>query len=179
MKYRVTVFAVLACALGGHARAQTQEKKMIDRMLKPDTELMNPMQKKSFEKTGPFKLRQADDAKDTFAGVRNAYVREYAAGRSFLGIKNPWFGKKVFDTAPASLWSKSALSTDGKRVPVRKAEMVGYRDATKSANFGSPDVPTRTYVPQPAASGAVRQMNERIAKKLTIDDVRELLNKPR
>ena len=176
MRWLVTALAVPAFALVCHA--QTQEKKMIDRMLKPDTELANPMQKKSFEKSGSFKLRQASDSKDSFYGVKNAYIKDYATGRSFLGVKNPWFGAKVYNTESASRWSKSALLADGKNVPIRKAEAVGYYDATKPANFGSPDVPTRTYVPQPAAPGAVQQMNERARKKLTIDDVRELLNKP-
>jgi len=40
-------------------------------------------------------------------------------------------------------------------------------------------VPVRQYIPQPSAQGAVNKITDKINNKMTIDEVRELLNKPR
>jgi len=165
----------VASALG-----QEQEKKLMDRIKKPDMNLSSTMQGKAFGgKSGSLGLRQAGESKDSYAGVRDAYIKDFPFTRSFLGIKNPWFGGKVYDAKAADTFSKSIIVNADREVPVRKAEAVGYWDATKAANFGSPVVPVRQYIPQPAAQGAVNQITDKINDKMTIDEVRELLNKPR
>ncbi|MEI6278522.1 MAG: hypothetical protein WCQ16_03935 [Verrucomicrobiae bacterium] len=178
MRFLVTCLTALAFAASVHA--QTQERKLLDRVLKPDMGQGNSMQGKTFGKTGSVVLRQASESKDGFPGVRDAYIKDYPFQRSFWGIKNPWFGNKVYDTQAASMWSKSVIANADRAVPVKKAEAVGYYDATKQANFGSPVVPLRPFIPQPGAPGAVgRLTTEKINDKMTIDEVRELLNKPR
>jgi len=161
------------------ASAQDQERKLVDRVMKPDMELSNPLQTKSFGQTSSVALRQAGESRDSYAGVRDAYIKDFAYTRSFLGIKNPWFGGKVYDTKGASLLTKSALVNADREVPVKKAEAAEYYDATKAANFGSPVVPVRPFIPQAAAQGAVSGISDKINDKMTIDEVRELLNKPR
>ena len=61
----------------------------------------------------------------------------------------------------------------------KTTDVAAYYAATKNAAFGSPVVPVSTYVPAPAAEGAVSRITDKITKKMTIDDIRELLNKPR
>lgn len=151
----------------------------MDRVLKPDMEQGNPLQTKSFAEGSSVALRQASESKDSYAGVRDATLKDFAYTRSFFGIKNPWFGGKVYDTKNASLLTKSALLNADREVPVKKAEAAGYYDATKAAYFGSPVVPVREFIPSPAAQGAVSGITEKITDKMTIDEVRELLNKPR
>ncbi|MEI6034955.1 MAG: hypothetical protein WCS65_11835 [Verrucomicrobiae bacterium] len=151
----------------------------MDRILKPDMQKTNPLQGKTFGKTSSVMLRAAGETKGGFSGVRDASIRAYPFSRSFLGIQNPWFGGKVYDVRAASTSSKSALMNAGRAVPVKKAEAAGYSDAAKGANLGSSEVPVRTFIPQAGAQGAVSQMTEKINGKMTIDEVRELLNKPR
>lgn len=159
------------------AHCQTQERKLIDRILKPDMTLGSSFQDQAYEGAGVLSLRSLPDAKAKFRGTRSADVGGFPLTRSFLGIKNPWFGGKVYDTKKAAFWARSLLDPD-KKVPVKRAEAVEFYDAGKQANFGSPVVPTRKYVPQGAAPGAVGQITEKIKKEMTIDEVRELLNKP-
>jgi hypothetical protein len=167
------VLAFSACV-----HAQTQERKLMDRMLKPDLQQGNPLQRREFGKTDAVGLRNASESKGGFAGVRDAYIKDYPFKRSFLGIKNPWFGGKVYDTQAASTWSKSAIANADQKVPVKKAQAVGFYDATKQANFGAPVVPVHPFTPQAGAQGAVSRMPGKINNKMTIDEVRELLNKP-
>ena len=159
------------------AFAQTQERKLVDRIMKPEMQMGNPLQKKSFEQAGAFDVRQAGEAGSQF-GAKNAYVKDYAFTRSFFGIKNPWFGNKVYSANSADLWSKSLIPNMSREVPVKKAEAVNYWDAAKKANFGSPVVPVNPFIPPPAAQGAVSGIKDKINNKMTIDEVRELLNKP-
>ena len=174
--FRVALLLVATAATGA---AQVQERKLMDRVLKPDMELGNPLQAKSFSEGSSVALRKASESRDSYAGVRDAYIKDFAYTRSFLGIKNPWFGGKVYDTAAASLLTKSALVNADREVPVKKEEAAGYYDATKSVNYGSPVVPVREFIPSPAAQGSVSGISDKINDKMTIDEVRELLNKPR
>ncbi len=176
VRWSITCLSVLVFAASGHA--QTQERKLMDRVLKPNMEQASTLQKKTFGKTSSVMLRPASESKDGFTGVRDAYIKDYPFQHSFLGIKNPWLGGKVYETQAASTWSKSAIANADRAVPVKKAEAVGYYDATKQAAFGSPVVPVRAFIPQAGTPGAVSQMSEKINKKMTIDEVRELLNKP-
>ncbi len=169
---------VLLLASSGLGYSQTQERKLMDRMLKPDMELQNPLQTKSFGKASSVTLRKASESVDSYAGVRDAYIKEFPYTRSFLGIKNPWFGGKVYDSKGASLLTKSAIVNADREVPVKKAEAANYSDATKGAYFGSPVVPVQPFIPQPAAQGSVSGISGKINEKMTIDEVRELLNKP-
>jgi len=170
-------FLLLAFAASG--RAQTQERKLVDRVMKPDMELGNPLQNKSYAGGTSLGDKTASSSDNSYWGVKEARIKEYPLTRSFLGIKNPWFGSKVMETKNAGLFSKYAIKNADREVTVKKAEAVGYYDATKSAYFGSPVVPTPVFIPRADSQGAVSQITEKINNKMTIDEVRELLNKPR
>ncbi|MFZ4775616.1 MAG: hypothetical protein ACOYM3_09650 [Terrimicrobiaceae bacterium] len=177
MKPIFILFLLIAFAAAG--RAQTQERKLVDRVMKPDMSLGNPLQNKSYSGGTSLGEKTATTADSSYWGVKDARIKEYPLTRSFMGIKNPWFGNKVMDTKSADLWSKYAIKNADREVSVKKAEAVGYYDATKSAYFGSPVVPTRVFIPRADSQGAVSQITEKINNKMTIDEVRELLNKPR
>lgn len=158
--------------------SQTQEVKLVDRIMKPNMEMGNPMQGKSFSETSAVKLRNSPAASQGFYDIKDAMTKDFPFTRSFLGLKNPWFGGKVYTTKETALLSK---------YDVKKAvggfdkatDVSAYYAAKKDANFGSPVVPLTTFVPNPGAPGAVSRISDKINQKMTIDEVRELLNKPR
>ena len=80
------------------AVAQQQEQRMIDRLLNPDPSKVNSMGSKSFD-TRPYEGAKYDGVRD-YAGVKSAQTKEFST-REFLGIRNPWLGKKVFATEAA------------------------------------------------------------------------------
>ena len=159
------------------AFAQTQEAKLLDRIQKPNMELGNPMQSKSFSGTSSVPIRASPQAQEGFYGVKDANTKAFPLTRSFLGLKNPWFGEKVYSTKETAAIS----SYDVKRAAAsdKTTEVDGYYKATQAASLGSPVVPLTTFVPEPAAGGAVSRISDKINQKMTIDEVRELLNKPR
>jgi len=153
--------------------SQTQEAKLYDRIMKPNMQLGNSLRNKSFSGTAVVPLRASPAAGQSFYGVKDATVKDFST-RSFLGLKNPWFGSKVFATKDAP-----AMSTyDVKQAGFNKAaDASGFYGATKGADFGSPVVPVTTFVAAPAAKGAVSRISDKINEKMTIDEVRDLLNR--
>ena len=147
----------------------------MDRIMKPNREMKNPLQNKVFAETGSVPLRSSPAAGQGFYGFKDATVKEFST-RSFLGLKNPWFGGKVFATKEAA----SMPFYDVKNAGFNKtANATAFYAGTKTASLGSPVVPVTTFVPAPAAQGAVSRISDKINDKMTIDEVRELLNKNR
>jgi hypothetical protein len=155
--------------------SQTQEAKLVDRIMRPDMGLGNPMRNKNFEGTAAVPLRASPAAGRAFSGVRDASVKDFST-RSFFGLKNPWFGGKVFAAKAAAQMSLYDVKQAGFN---KTAVAAGFYGATNAASFGSPVVPVPTYVPAPAAPGSVSRISDKINEKMTIDEVRDLLNKNR
>ena len=155
--------------------SQTQEVKLVDRIMNPNMALANPMRDKAFSGTSAVALRSSPATGQTFYGVKDATVKDFST-RSFLGLKNPWFGSRIFSTKAEAL----ASAYDVKKAAFNKSvETTGYYGATKDPNLGSPVVPLTTYVLAPAAQGTMSRISDKVTEKMTIDDVRELLNKNR
>ena len=172
----ILTFLLLAAA---SAIAQVQERKLLERINKPDLSLGNPFEKQAFKGASIMPMRTAPTTEKQFFGAKGANVKEFPLTHSFLGVKNPWLGHQVFDTKNASSWSKSVVMDADKKVPIRKAESIASSDAAKSAHLGSPVVPVRPFVPVPSSQGALSQITDKITNKMTIDEVRDILNKSR
>jgi len=172
--------AVLLLATAAVVCGQTQERKLMDRVTKPDLQQGNPLGDRKFQGGGSMKLDEASYAKSGYATSATPYTKEYALTRSFFGIKNPWFGNKVYDARKAGDWTTGSMYGADKKAPLDKtAQVSGFYDDNKSASLGNSVVPLRTAEIRPTSPGAMSQISESISKEMTIDQVRELLNKPR
>lgn len=171
--------AALLLAASACLHAQSQDRKLLDRIQKPDMTLASPMQGQSYEGSGTLEMRALRGADKTYAAGSSPYAKEFAITRSFFGIKNPWIGGKVFrDTGEAFDAGKTFRNNEV--VPVRKAEVVTYYDAGKPAAYVSREVvEVKPFEVRGKAQGAVDTITDKITKDMTIDQVRELLNKPR
>ncbi|MDX2079565.1 MAG: hypothetical protein SFU53_02155 [Terrimicrobiaceae bacterium] len=165
--------------LGASAFAQTQDRKLLDRMLKPDLQQGNPLGGKEFNPGGAMELRAAGDSRRAFETGANAGIREFPFTRSFLGVKNPWFGNKVYDARKAGEWADARAFGSDRTFEARDARVTTFADENKKANFGSPEVPVQPFLVRGGAQGALSEISEKVSKDMTIDEVRELLNKPR
>lgn len=159
--------------------AQEQERKLLDRIQRPNTELTNPMQGKSFLGGGGVEMKEAAVGRGAFAGVKSAPMKEFAGTRSFLGIKNPWFGNRVFETKSASLTGGGGLGKLDAAYPVRDALTREFPGSEKKVKLNSEGIPLRPFLVSGEAQASFEQLTEKVHKEMTIDDIRELLNKPR
>lgn len=97
------------------------------------------------------------------------------ATRSFFGIKNPWFGRKTLATDKASLWSKTDVANADKSFAVDSANTREFYQADKVAGERMQEVPTRSTKVEAKAQGMMDSISNQ--KNLTVEQVRELLNK--
>lgn len=167
-------FLAGACCL-----AQQEDKKLLERVLaKPDMSLMNPMNEKKFE-GGGFLLKKNTDGAPSFVYDQKLSIGKYRNVRSFLGLRNPWFGKRVYESSQASLWSKTLVANAETMVPVDSAKTEKFYQADKKAAKHEEPVKTSVYLGRGSAQGKLDQISDKIDKNMTIEEVRQLLNKNR
>lgn len=160
---------LLTVALVGSVNAQEQERKLLDRLLKPDMSLQNSVQEKQFVPRGTTATKEAR--------TKEFYVRERQPEKSFF---TRLFGTKSFNAKNSRYQDMQAsLAT---RTRFAKADIpyatAAYRDvsaaresekAVEASEFGG----TRPFLIQGKSQKALSQKDQ----PLTIDQVRELLNK--
>ena len=171
--FLVFMLAVTCCF------AQQADKKLLDRVTaKPDMSLLNPMNGKKFDEGGSSLGKKAAGS-SKFLYDQKLSTEKYRNVRSFLGLKNPWLGKTVHDSSQASLWSKTLVVNAGKKVPVEPAQTQKFYQADKRVARGEEPVKTSAYLGRGSVQGSLNQISDKIDKNMTIEQVRELLNKDR
>lgn len=166
---------LLTCVCG---LAQQQEKKLMDRLMgAPDMSQHNPMDGKAFNGGGTMDFSKKTAAQTTFVYNEKMKPQSYTT-RSFFGLKNPWFGKKI-ESADASLWSKTIVeNADRKYALDDKVKTTQFAKTDRTAYLGNSVVAQPQFVPKSGTQGAMDQINSQLQKKnMTIDQVRDLLNK--
>lgn len=150
--------------------AQEQEKKLLDRLLKPDTSLQNEAQGKQFTPAGATMTKTAR--------TKSFFVAERKAEKGFWNTRQ--VPQKEFGTESSRYANaKADLNTRGKLAKVDSPYPAnGYGDvhdavdAKKSA--ATSDYPgNRAFIPNGKSQKSLKTQD----RPLTIDQVRELLNK--
>lgn len=155
------------------AAAQQQDEAMIDRIMNVERDRANPLGEKAF-KGAPFAAKEFRGSR-SYADVKTARTKEFGT-RSFLGIRNPWFGKKTFETRAAQELTKYVLSD--KAYGTKSVEAKAARDARKRAGGLDAAVDTREFLARGKAQGSINNTHS-TGPALSIDEVRELLNRNR
>ena len=170
MLFRALVVAILfACP----AIAQQQEQGMMDRIMNPNRDRSNPMGEKAF-KSAEFSAREFQGGRE-YSGIKSARTKEFGT-RSFFGIRNPWFGKKVYETRAAQELTRYVLS--GKSFASKNVEGKSAWDADKRAARTDGAVDTRDFLARGKSQGTLNNTYSS-GPSLSLDDVRELLNRNR
>jgi hypothetical protein len=159
------VTAALCC---GHA--QDQEKKLADRLLKPDMTLQNDAQNKKFSgdgsvsinkraKIGTFYIHQKPHTKD-FGGTRDFSTAQFYS-QTYRG------GRTAYEVSSQQTFANSKASYASQTAHVRDAPQSGKKVASR-AYAGN-----RPFLDEGKSQKSLNRQNE----PLTIEQVRELLNK--
>lgn len=158
--------------------AQEQEKKLLDRIQRPDMQLASPLQAKAFSGVSGVGMKTSSFANKTHGTSQSGMIRDFPGTRSFLGIKNPWFGQRSYEAKSALLSSRLGLDIS-ETYALKSAATDSFSGLTKKANTTKQPVSTKPFLVQGEAQGSLQQISDKVKKQMTIDDVRELLNKPR
>lgn len=177
-------FVLLAMLFAPVAMAQQQEPKMIERILNLDPKKANTAFKGKTFDTPAFQAQNYQGAR-AYSGVKDARTKTFAT-REFLGVRNPWFGKKVFQTTAARELSKYVLAD--KSFTTRGIETREAPGADRTDALTGREVETRPYLGREAQlirrgnDGKDRDMYSSqypSGGTMSIDEVRQLLNRPR
>jgi hypothetical protein len=169
---RTIVVIATVCFGVSSASAQKQERPLIDRLLKPNTELVNPAQHQkfsdkhsaSFEKpaqTAAFYYSQKPVVK-TFPGERAFTARQFAARHFRAGDSAAYISTRSLPGRNDTMIVAPAASA-GARIAPESNEVMPVRE------FAA----TRPFLGKGKSQKALHAQD----KPLTIDQVRELLNK--
>ena len=165
----IVTWCALALGLAASAVAQEQERKLMDRILKPDMSLQNSVGEKQFVPRGTTNAKQAP--------TKEFYVRERRAEKSFftrLFRTKSFNGKNSqYQNMQASLATRTRIAKVD--VPYATAAYHGIEPARESDKTvaASEFSGTRPFLIQGKSQKALSQKDQ----PLTIDQVRELLNK--
>jgi hypothetical protein len=153
------------------AGAQTQEKKLVDRLLRPDTSMVNSAQEKTFAATGGVTFEKRVPS-------RRFYSREKTLTKPFSGertLTSQQIAARHFrlGDSPANLSTRTQI-------------------VQKDRTISAPPAPGIRVAPESTSTAAVREFSgnrpfpgrgksqralQAYNKPLTIEQVRELLNK--
>lgn len=159
----------LVFLLVAQARAQEQERKLLDRILKPDTTLQSAEQNKQFIASGEVVTKKAP--------TRWFLFKKRSAEKEYAGVKN--FQAKEFSTT-ASRYANQQADTSTRHKLSKVDEP--YRTTayvTRNAHDSSKVAETSDYsdVRPFLVKGKSQNSLNSHDRPMTIDEVRELLNK--
>lgn len=155
------------------AMGQQQDRTMIDRIMNLDRNRPNPMGGKEFESAG-FATREFQGG-GAYEAVKPARTKEFST-RSFLGIRNPWFGKKVYKTEAARELTRYVLSD--KAFASRTFEGGEAADAGRRNADDGRVADTRRFLGR-GKSQKIMDQTYPSGGALSIDEVRDILNRNR
>jgi len=159
------VLAALPCV-----RGQDQERKLIDRLLKPEMTLQNDAQHKKFVSDGASMNKRAT--------VGTFYVQKKSNQKNFSGtgqFSTQEFNSQSFHSKRGAFNVPSQQATGNSRSAYANQSARGVRDASQSGK----KVPVRAYAENRPFldEGKSQKSLNRQNEPLTIEQVRELLNK--
>ena len=162
---------ILLLAILCSASAQDQEKKLVDRLLKPDMTLQNDAQNKKFIGDGSASINKR-------ANVGTFYVRQKPRSKNFSGTRDfstTQFYSQTYRGGRTAYETSSQQKLANSKAPYATQTASGVRDAPQSGKkvASRAYAGNRPFLDQGKSQKSLNRQNE----PLTIEQVRELLNK--
>ena len=169
MRWCLLLFSLTA--LTSLARAQEQEGKMMERIMRPNMSLSNPAQNKKFLAVEGTSIDRKFETTSFYSGKETS-TKNFSGLRSFLS--------KVFGTGKYA-GAKAAANTKGDaEIPFARTEFTTKGSSLiRTSSAAGKSAAVRDYADSRPflAKGTRQQQLSKQDHPLTIDEVRELLNK--
>jgi len=155
--------------------AQVQERKLFDRIMRPDTTMESPEATKRFSGADSFASKSF--ATREHYSSRSFPMRSYSTAPNREGSRKPFFAKSTATLPDSSRHLRSAREAsrtmDTKTVPVEDA-----RESDRNAAVRENRDANREYRgPEAQKIEEQQQQDEKRRRKFSIDELRDLLNK--
>jgi hypothetical protein len=165
------LFSVLIFASA--AQAQEQEGKLVDRLLRPNMELSNPAQNKSFSAVEGTSINKKFNAKEFYSGPERP-LKSFWGAKSFLS-KTFGTGKYARAEAQANFKHNADVAYASTEFTTKQSSLI------RESSFARKKVKVHDYADNRPflAKGTRQKQLSQQDKPMSIDEVRELLNKSR
>lgn len=180
--FTLRILAITSLVMASLAVAGATEPKkgpsLIERLLNPDRGTKSPYEGKSFNPGGNFSGKPFTTHE--YEGTKNFESKLYSTGE-YQGSRQSWMGKLLFPEKklPENLQGVSRDSS--KEFASKDLAMKNYAEADKkSGDSGDSAYQDKKFSMKGKTQGAIDndpKLQEAIKKGLSIDDVRNLLNK--
>jgi hypothetical protein len=149
-----------------------------ERVKNPNMELRFPLQQTQFSAPSAPGLGTAVSVRPGMDVSKSASVAGFRETRSFLGIRNPWLGGKVVEAQPVrgTAFVVPGLARGFTQSP---AAVRPFYEGRKDAGVNPAPVVVRPFAGNGSAQGALDLATQATKREISIDELRELLNKPR
>ena len=163
--------ALLLLAVFCSASGQDQEKKLVDRLLKPDMTLQNDVQNKKFIGDGSASINKR-------ANVGTFFVHQKPSSKNFSGTRDfstTQFYSQTYRGGRSAHEASSQQTLANSKAPYANQTARGVGDAPQSGKkvASGAYAGNRPFLNEGTNQKALNRKNE----PLTIEQVRELLNK--
>jgi hypothetical protein len=172
------VICLMMCASGAFGQKPKAEQSLEERLLRPEVKENHAMQTRSFQTPSSLQTKGfREDRK--FGTEKSDQSGAKFEAPTFLGLKVPWLAKKKMETEGFAGREREFATQAASLVQGSERKEKGFAAANREA------VPVRRAVPVETASvpgTAQRQIDEiyqRGGVPLSVEEVRDLLNKPR
>jgi hypothetical protein len=175
-RVRFLIFLGFICLFAALTRAQEPdtERKLFDRVLYRNLKTTHDFQGQSFYGGKGYTESRKANTKAFYSGVGQVATKQ-AVSRTFYDSKNFWGGKAQLSTADANTRTGHSIPFLSRIFSSKKAETKKDYDAGKQYDIGSGVVRTREY--RGPETKDVERTFPNASKHMTIDQVRELLNR--
>ena len=155
------------------ARAQEQENNLVNRLLRPDTSLSNSAQNKKFTAVEGTSVDKKFGAKEFYSGDARP-TKSFWGAKSFLS-KTFGTGKYARAEAAANAKANAELAYASREFETKKSSLAS------SSPFAGKSAKTRDYADNLTflGEGTRQKQLSQQDHPMTIDEVRDLLNKGR
>lgn len=171
-------FCLIWCVSGGFGQKPKSEQSLEERLLRPEVKENHALQTRSFQ--APSSLQAKGFREDRkFATEKSEQSGDKFEAPTFLGLKVPWLAKKKMETEAFAGKEQGFATRSASLVKDAERKEKGFAGANREA------LPVRRAVSVETASvpGTAQQQIDEIYQRggvpLSVDEVRELLNKPR
>jgi hypothetical protein len=166
---------ILLLAAAPAASAQQQERKLEERIMKPDMTLQANEQSRAFYQ-GKSSVQDKTAGTKTFYSPNRVQMKEYNT-RSFYDSHGYWNGSMKYETREANTKPRFlGIFPLVKRYDTKSVETKDAREGGKT--YASRSFETREFRVHGTAQGAIDEESGKTTKKaMSIDQVRDLLNK--
>ncbi len=153
-------------------------KGMLDRILHPDTKAKSSYNDKIFNPSGSLKMRELNTK--MYAIAKDFGTKSFAT-KAFVGIKKNWLAGLIFPVKKNTENYQPKDLEAPKSFPIKEVGTGNYSGLDKKSPYSALDsYATHNYSPKGATQGAIdnnEKLQEAVKKGLTMDEVRNLLNK--